>query len=101
MRKGDTEGLVGWLVAGGAEEEEEEEVEVWRDVLSVNPSPRPFLPLHRSLSRIVTPLRVGVASPELLTLSVTHFHFIICPLHPRAVLCATNALRCDVRRCRR
>lgn len=31
------------------------------------------------------PLGSGVvlAAPELLTLSVTHFHFIICPLHPR------------------
>lgn len=40
--------------------------------------------------------RVGVASPELLTLSVTHFHFIICPLHPRA---APRAGECEATRC--
>lgn len=68
-------------------------------MLSVNPSPRPFLlpPVVGPLSRIVTPraarINGGVlAAPELLTLSVTHFHFIICPFHPRITPCPSDAL---------
>lgn len=52
-----------------------------------------------SLSRIVMPDRRdeggGVASPELLTLSVTHFHFIICPLHPRNALTRSRSFDGD------
>lgn len=66
-----------------------------------DPSSHSTGPLAGSLSRIVTPRpalrRTGVASHpplELLTLSVTHFHFIICPLHPRiAPRRTTPALR--------
>ncbi|KAL0111505.1 hypothetical protein PUN28_013003 [Cardiocondyla obscurior] len=58
-------------------------------LLSVNPSPRPFLLSHdrRWVLYLALLHRASLGSgvlvaPELLTLSVTHFHFIICPLHP-------------------
>lgn len=83
--------LVGWLQRGAGEKDGEE---VWRDVLSVNPNPRPFLPLHRSLYLAL--LRRAVASgrgrlPRTLDFKRYPFSFYYLP----SSSARGSAMRCD------
>lgn len=84
-REGDIEGVVRrTAVAAGCGGGAEGCVICEPESATLPPTPR--RPVVGPLSRIVTRRAAGsgiLAAPELLTLSVTHFHFIICPLHPR------------------
>lgn len=85
-RKSDTEGLEKrTVVAGGCGGAAEGCCYLWTRVRDPFSYPTAgWWVLYLALLRRAPLGSEGVlAAPELLTLSVTHFHFIICPLHPR------------------
>ena len=87
-REGDTEGVEADGGRNGMRRNRGGMCYLWTRVH--DPSSYPMVGGGPSISHCYTARRwfgSGVlATPELLTLSVTHFHFIICPLHPLITL---------------